>query len=92
MELGAEVADQFLSEMNQTKIKIQDAKEATETARNVSKSFAQNAKDKNTELHDKVVNFTKKAETASENAEDFAREAFLSKQSTKTLKQETKEL
>ncbi len=26
MELGAEVADQFLSEMNQTKIKIQDAK------------------------------------------------------------------
>lgn len=76
--IGASVASKFLGKMNQTKIEIQDAQKAAETARNVSENFAREAKgakEEVTELHDKTVNLTKKAETLSNAAKGFARNA-----------------
>jgi hypothetical protein len=93
--IGASVADQFLRTMNQTKIEIQDAQKTAEVARNASENFAkeaQSAKDKTTELHDKVANLTQKAETASKAAEKFAGQTFQSEQNAEAVYSKTRDI
>ncbi|WP_265027059.1 collagen-like domain-containing protein [Wolbachia endosymbiont (group A) of Bombylius major] len=93
--VGAAVADQFLSEINKTKIEIQNARKAAEDAKSASENFAkeaQGAKDEVTKLHDKVVNLTEKAETVSKAAERFAGKALQSQKSTERFYSDTKDI
>ncbi|MFP3022091.1 MAG: hypothetical protein ACEY3K_03850 [Wolbachia sp.] len=79
--IGADVANQFLREINQTRTEIRGAKEAAEVAKNASEGFA----NKIEELHNKTANLTK-------NAKNFNTQALRSQRDTEALYSQTKDI
>ncbi|WP_353279478.1 collagen-like protein [Wolbachia endosymbiont (group B) of Xanthorhoe designata] len=79
--IGADVANQFLREINQTRTEIRGAKEAAEAAKNASEGFANKVE----ELHNKTANLTK-------NAKNFNTQALRSQRDTEALYSQTKDI
>ncbi|GHM58575.1 MAG: hypothetical protein sL5_06880 [Candidatus Mesenet longicola] len=93
--INAAVADQFFSEINQTKIEIQNVQKEVEANKNASESFAQKAQDAKNEtklLHDSVIKLQNMTEIARKKAKEFAGEALQSSQNAEALSSNVKEI
>lgn len=90
--IGAET--EFLRKMNQITLEIQDAQkiEVAKSASESSAQKAQNAEGKVTKLHTEVMNLTKKAETLSNAAKRFARNASISIKNAEALYGQVKDI
>ncbi|WP_339046033.1 hypothetical protein [Candidatus Mesenet endosymbiont of Agriotes lineatus] len=88
--VNAAVAEQFFSEINQTKIKIQNVQKEVEANKNASESFtkkAQDAKNKTELLHDNVVELQDITKGIAQDAERAAGNALKSEQNAETYSQ-----
>lgn len=93
--INAALTDQFLREMNRTKIEIQGAKNAAEVAKISSEKSAKEAQDaegKVTTLHDKTVDLAQKAEKLKNAAREFATQASQSQLDTLAFMHQTKDM
>ncbi|XGA08386.1 MAG: hypothetical protein U0X86_000609 [Wolbachia endosymbiont of Xenopsylla cheopis] len=93
--VNAAIADQFFSEMNQTKIEMQNVQKEVETNKNASESFAKEAQDAKSEiklLHDNVIKLQNMTEIARKKAKEFAEEALQSSQNAEALSSNIKEI
>ncbi|HCE59477.1 MAG TPA: collagen-like protein, partial [Wolbachia sp.] len=93
--VGAAEVERFLLSMNQTKLEIQNAKEAVEVAKNASEVFAKKAQDARNEtikLHAAVVNLNNITEVIKKDAEGFARRASQSMQNAEAFFGKTKNI
>ncbi|MBA8770568.1 collagen-like protein [Wolbachia pipientis] len=86
--VGAAVANQFLSEISQTKIEIQNAKKAAEDAKSASESFAKEAEG----AKEEVVGLNTGVKNMKDDTEGFADKALQSEQNAETFYSKTKEI